>query len=68
MANVAWEFSENGLDARSPKECLHIGSDGATIHFHNLTEEEREIVERYRYVLENVIWFKVTIEEAINDG
>lgn len=68
MANVAWEFSKNGLDARSPKECLHIGSDGATLHLHNLTEEERKLVERYRDVLENVIGVKITIEEVINDG
>lgn len=68
MADIKWEFSENGLDARSPKEWLHIGSDGATLHFHHLTEGERELVELYRDVLENVIGFKVTIEEVINDG
>ena len=68
MADIKWEFSENGLDAWGPKECLHVGSDGATLHFHNLTDGERELVERYRDVLENVIGFKVTIEEVINDG
>ena len=62
------ELSENELYVRSAKECLHIGSDGTTLHLHNPTEEEREFVERYRNVLENVIGVKITIEEVINDG
>lgn len=68
MDNVAWELSKNGLDVRSPKEWLHIDSDGATLHLHNLTEEERKLVERYRDVLENVMGIKITIEEVPTDG
>ena len=68
MANVVWELSENGLDARSPKEWLHIGSDGATLNLHDLTEEERKLVELYRDILENLIGIKIIIEEVPIDG
>ena len=68
MADIKWEMSENGLDIQSPKEWLHIGSDGATLNLHNLTEEERKLVERYRDILENLIGIKIIIEEVPIDG
>ena len=68
MANVAWKLSENGLDVRSHKEWLHIGSDGTTLNLHNLTEEERKLVERYRDILENLMGIKIIIEEVPIDG
>lgn len=68
MANVAMELSENGLDVRSPKEWLHIGSDGTTLNLHNLTEEERKLVEQYRDILENLMGIKIIIEEVPTDG
>lgn len=68
MADIKWGLSENGLDVRSPKEWLHIDSDGATLNLHNLTEEERKLVERYRDILENLMGIKIIIEEVPIDG
>lgn len=68
MANVARELSENGLDFRSHKEWLHIGPDGTTLNLHNITEEERKLVERYRDILENLMGIKIIIEEVPIDG
>ena len=68
MANVTLELSENGLDVRSPKEWLYIGSDGTTLNLHNLTEEERKLVERYRDVIENIMGIKIINEEVPIDG
>ena len=68
MDNIAYELSENGLDIRSHKEWLHIGPDGATLNLHNLTEEERELVEQCRDILENLMGIKIIIEEVPTDG
>ena len=68
MDNVSFELSKNGLDILSTKEILHIGPDGATLNLHNLTEEERELVERYRDIIENLIGIKIIIEEVPIDG
>lgn len=68
MADIKCELSEKGLDVRSPKEWLHIGSDGTTLNLHNLTEEERKLVERYRDILENLMGIKIIIEEVPIDG
>lgn len=68
MDNIAYELSENDLDIRSPKEWLHIGPDGATLNLHNLTEEERELVEQCRDILENLMGIKIIIEEVPTDG
>lgn len=64
MTDVSWEFSENGLDLKSAKEHLHVGPDGAVLRFRNLTAEERELVEQYRDILENMMGIDITIEEA----
>lgn len=68
MDNVSFELSENGLDILSTKEILHIGPDGATLNLHNLTEEERELIERCRYYIENFWGIKINIEEVAIDG
>ena len=66
MTDVTWEFSEDGLDLKSAKEHLHAGPDGAVLHLRNLTVEERELVEQYRDILENLMGIEITIEEAMN--
>ena len=68
MDDIKWEMSENSLDIQSPREWLHIGSDGAILNLHNLTEEDRKLVERYRDILENIIGIKIIIEEVPTDG
>lgn len=64
MTDVAWELSENGLDLKSAKEHLHVGPDGAVLRLCNLTAEERELVEQYRDILENMMGIEITIEEV----
>ena len=68
MTDVSWEFSENGLDLKSAKEYLHVGPDGAVLRLRNLTAEERELVEQYRDILENMMGIEITIEEAKSNG
>ena len=68
MTDIKWEFSENGLDLRSAKEHLHLGSDGAVLRLRNPTAEERELVEQYRDILENMMGIDITIEEAKSNG
>lgn len=68
MTDVSWEFSESGLDLKSAKEHLHVGPDGAVLRLRNLTAEERELVEQYRDVLENLMGIDITIEEAKSNG
>lgn len=68
MTDVKWEFSENGLDLKSAKEHLHVGPDGAVLRLRNLTVEERELVEQYRDILENMMGIEITIEEAKSNG
>lgn len=68
MTDIKWEFSENGLDLKSAKEHLHVGPDGAVLRLRNLTKEERELVEQYRDILENMMGIDITIEEAKNNG
>lgn len=68
MDDIKWEMSENSLDIQSPREWLRIGSDGAILNLHNLTEEDRKLVERYRDILENIIGIKIIIEEVPTDG
>lgn len=64
MTDVSWEFSENGLDLKSAKEHLHVGPDGAVLRLRNLTAEERELVEQYRDILENMMGIEIAIEEV----
>ena len=64
MTDIKWEFSENGLDLKSAKEHLHVGPDGAVLRLRNLTAEERELVEQYRDVLENLWGIEITIEDG----
>lgn len=68
MTDVKWEFSDNGLDLKSAKEHLHVGPDGAVLRLRNLTAEERELVEQYRDVLENMMGIDITIEEVKDNG
>lgn len=68
MTDVSWEFSENGLDLKSVKEHLHVGPDGAVLRLRNLTAEERELVEQYRDILENIMGIDITIEEIKGNG
>ena len=68
MTDVSWELSENGLDLKSAKEHLHVGSHGAVLRLRNLTAEERELVEQYRDILENMMGIDITIEEAKSNG
>lgn len=64
MTDIRWELSENGLDLKSAKEHLHVGPDGAVLRLRNLTAEERELVEQYRDILENMMGIEITIEEV----
>ena len=64
MTDVSWEFSEHGLDLKSAKEHLHMGPDGAVLRLRNLTTEERELVEQYRDILENMMGIDIIIEEV----
>lgn len=64
MTDIKWELSENGLDLKSAKEHLHVGPDGAVLRLRNLTAEERELVEQYRDILENMMGIDINIEEA----
>ena len=66
MTDINWEFSENGLDLKSAKEHLHVVPDGAVLCLRNLTAEERELVEQYRDILENMWGIEITIEEDNN--
>lgn len=68
MTDINWEFSEAGLDLKSAKEHLHVGPDGAVLRLRNLTAEERELVEQYRDVLENLMGIDITIEEDKSNG
>ena len=68
MTDVKWELSENGLDLKSAKEHLHVGPDGTVLRLHNLTAEERELVEQYRDLLENLMGIDITIEEDKSNG
>lgn len=68
MSDIKWEFSENGLDLKSAKEHLHVGPDGAVLRLRNLTAEERELVEQYRDILENMMGIDITVEEAKSNG
>lgn len=69
MTDIKWEFSENGLDLRSAKEHLHLGSDGVIeLHIRNLTAEEREFIERHRDELADLWSIEITIEEAKSNG
>lgn len=68
MTDVKWELSEKGLDLKSAKEHLHVGPDGAVLCIRNLTAEERELVERYRDVLEGLWGIEITIEETRSNG
>lgn len=68
MTDVCWELSENGLDLKSAKEHLHVGPDGAVLHLRNPTAEERELVEQYRDILEDLMGIEIVIEEAKSNG
>lgn len=68
MTDVSWEFSENGLDLESAKEHLHVGPDGAVLRLRNLTAEERELVEQYCDILENMMGIEIIIEEVKDNG
>ena len=68
MTDFRWELSEKGWDLKSAKEHLHVGSDGAVLRLRNLTVEERELVERYRDILEKLMGIEINIEEENNNG